>query len=451
VIQTKSADRSASCLERAVTLVVGGTDIPQSVQSEILERLRTGQHVSPALEGLTWSWPWFDQTLKKLLALGKWPNAWFDLAEGPPISPGLSEAEQFNQEVVSLPVTELRELARSKGPLPSPRPKRREEWVELVRTACSYADVATQIEAQREAARNEWEDSLRRTRAHLLSETIKKVSEHLSALDEALENNRGVVPDRNDRYWRESLEKLVADARWEEERPFVLLASRFNVGKISTLPPYFPGDETEVEAVNQAPEEGRAPERIRTPPWEPLDLDFAGMLARAGGKGEASPDQGDYPGSDPNDASGPLTLEGKLWMSLESGQDPEPLKSYASLCTSTSVGMRSGVADAMRRFTRRVRRTVSGKAFSMLAPDQDPEVFRILERLSTDSAVEPRMKAAYALGDHPGSASRAMLERLCCDQDTRVRAAAAHAISRLDEFAQIETEYRRALELKAGS
>jgi len=102
------------------------------------------------------------------------------------------------------------------------------------------------------------------------------------------------------------------------------------------------------------------------------------------------------------------------------------------------------VADHMRAFARRVRKKVRGKSFTFLDPEQDVEVFKILSTLTTDGCATARQKAAYALGDHPGMRSIAILDRLLLDPVEEVRKAAAHAKNRLAEQHTIRTEYKAA-------
>jgi hypothetical protein len=107
-------------------------------------------------------------------------------------------------------------------------------------------------------------------------------------------------------------------------------------------------------------------------------------------------------------------------------------------------GIRGAVADHMRAFARRVRKKVRGKSFTFLDPEQDVEVFKILSTLTTDGCATARQKAAYALGDHPGMRSIAILDRLLLDPVEEVRKAAAHAKNRLAEQHTIRTEYKAA-------
>jgi HEAT repeat protein len=89
-----------------------------------------------------------------------------------------------------------------------------------------------------------------------------------------------------------------------------------------------------------------------------------------------------------------------------------------------------------------------GKSFTLLDHEQDPRVFAILVRLAADDDEETRVKAAYALGDHPGPASRQVLATLEQDAAEWVRKAATHAIGRLDSFVDDDVELQRRLEQK---
>jgi hypothetical protein len=103
-------------------------------------------------------------------------------------------------------------------------------------------------------------------------------------------------------------------------------------------------------------------------------------------------------------------------------------------------GNRGAVADRMRAFARRVRKKVRGKCFTFLDPELDEEIFKILNTLTADGCATTRQKAAYALGDHPGMRSVAILDRLLLDPVEEVRKAAAHARNRLAEQEAIRTE-----------
>jgi hypothetical protein len=114
------------------------------------------------------------------------------------------------------------------------------------------------------------------------------------------------------------------------------------------------------------------------------------------------------------------------------------------LVQDTDGGIRGAVADRMRAFARRVRKQVGGKSFTFLDPRQDERVFNILDILTADGCATARQKAAYALGDHPGIRSVAILDRLLLDPVEEVRKAAAHAKNRLAEQEAIRTKYKAA-------
>jgi hypothetical protein len=125
------------------------------------------------------------------------------------------------------------------------------------------------------------------------------------------------------------------------------------------------------------------------------------------------------------------------------GDDVE-FQTLQKLVQDPDGGIRGAVADHMRGFARRVRKKVRGKSFTFIDPEQDEEVFKILNTLIADASATARQKAAYALGDHPGMRSIAILDRLLHDPAEEVRKAAAHAKNRLAEQEAIRTEYKAA-------
>ena len=106
------------------------------------------------------------------------------------------------------------------------------------------------------------------------------------------------------------------------------------------------------------------------------------------------------------------------------------------------------IADTMRAYTKRIRKTVMGQSVTLLDHEQDPRVFSILQQLASDKDRETVLKAAYALGDHPSDASRAILKGLLRKYRGAIWIAARHALDRLDQFAAEEVKLRRLLAQK---
>lgn len=100
--------------------------------------------------------------------------------------------------------------------------------------------------------------------------------------------------------------------------------------------------------------------------------------------------------------------------------------------TDSDSNVRASAADCTRNFTARIRRTVQGKHYTYLAGTQDNRIFEILRALAVDESPSVRLKAAYALSDHPYKEARNLLDDLLQDSSEEVRKAAERAAARLD-------------------
>jgi HEAT repeat protein len=103
--------------------------------------------------------------------------------------------------------------------------------------------------------------------------------------------------------------------------------------------------------------------------------------------------------------------------------------------------VRMDAAFKARSFTRRDGNDLQRKTW--VSENQNPEVFLVIEALSRDVSPKVRQYACYALGDHPGTASTALLDQLLRDPDSAVRSNAAYALNRLREQAALRSELAR--------
>jgi HEAT repeat protein len=143
-----------------------------------------------------------------------------------------------------------------------------------------------------------------------------------------------------------------------------------------------------------------------------------------------------------------LRLEG-LSVSASLGT-ADYLAALVRLADDPDIRVREAVADGTRGQTERIHKTVMRKTYTFVDPKQNPRVFALLKTLSKDEAPTVRTKAAYALGDHPGTKTATILERLSLDPDEQVRKAADHAKGRLSEQAAIASAYEAAVGEKAA-
>lgn len=141
-----------------------------------------------------------------------------------------------------------------------------------------------------------------------------------------------------------------------------------------------------------------------------------------------------------------MRLEG-LSLSESFGAD-EHIAALLELATDPNAEIRGAIADATRQHTTRIRRTVSRKTYTFLDMNQNPRIFEVLTKLTEDESPTVRLKAAYALGDHPGQKTATLLDRLLLDHTEEVRRAADHAKARLAEQAAVASAYEAAVREK---
>jgi len=115
------------------------------------------------------------------------------------------------------------------------------------------------------------------------------------------------------------------------------------------------------------------------------------------------------------------------------------------LSTDSHANVRGSAADHTRNFTARIRKTVRGEHYTFVRETQGPRIFEILRALAVDESPNVRLKAAFALGDHPYKEARTLLDDLLRDSSEEVRRAAERATARLDSQKALAGEYRTAI------
>lgn len=134
---------------------------------------------------------------------------------------------------------------------------------------CTLADFDSVLEPRYRVVKERWEAQYKKSKAILLDKTIRTLHANLLAVD----NAREMEPEWGEPDWKQHRAKIVADLRWETTAPFNRLARVFNTGSILTIPPYFPGDMTELDATYhyESPRTGRYVDQIPLTQWEQID------------------------------------------------------------------------------------------------------------------------------------------------------------------------------------
>jgi HEAT repeat protein len=113
----------------------------------------------------------------------------------------------------------------------------------------------------------------------------------------------------------------------------------------------------------------------------------------------------------------------------------DDLELLKRLATHADPRRRIDAAFKARSFTRREGTKSQRKTW--VSENQNAEVFAVIEKLSHDADPKVRQYACYALGDHPGLSSTALLNLLLQDTEEAVRGNAAYALNRLREQAAL--------------
>ncbi len=165
-----------------------------------------------------------------------------------------------------------------------------------------------------------------------------------------------------------------------------------------------------------------------------------GRTANIGAPEEAVNDEG-------RQGDGAFAAESSL-KSINHLDSENAVKLLIQLSSNVSPEIRGRAADECRTFTERIRKTVLKKNYTFLSPAQRPDIFEILRKLASDRDSTVRLKAAYALGDHPGESTLRLLDVLGIDSEERVRVAANHARTRLIDDEATRNTYDEAVKEK---
>ncbi len=187
------------------------------------------------LLGSGWRWPEYDRWSERFAAAEEWPYMWYHLqglAE-PDLPPPTTAAEAMSY----LLVTTMTTIARERGILPKPAPRKRVELEVLLLAQVPTSALAEAARERYQTAAAVYREQRENSKCELLVHTLAMTAYALRSV-QSLERLgcHGY-----------QLTVLAAAGDAIEDR----FAAKFNAGEITQLPPFFPGDRSCIQVTRR--------------------------------------------------------------------------------------------------------------------------------------------------------------------------------------------------------